>query len=127
MTQTAVQCETSNVVALLLILIAHGTYILLKHSRLTTQHVCVAAIISAVIYVVAVRAIVFLTIMHQIMGMMAAEGAAYMTAESAKYMTLVPAGRLQSLLQMEMQTSHMQQQIQLLRMQLRQQGCDPFA
>lgn len=75
MTVTAVQCETINVVALLLMLVAHGTFILLKHSRLTTRRVCVAVIVAAGVYVIAVRGIVILTIMHQIMGMMATEGA----------------------------------------------------
>jgi len=74
MTSTAEQCSSGNVVSLLLMLVLHAALLVLCRGD-RSRRVCVVALVAAGVNVVAVRDIVFLTIMHQIMGMMATEGA----------------------------------------------------
>ena len=74
MTETAQQCEVANVYSMLLMLIFHGAYAVFCRGDVA-KRMCVAALIASGINIVALREIVFLTIMHQIMGMMAFEGA----------------------------------------------------
>ena len=74
MTATAMQCEGANVFAMLLMLLFHGSELVLARGTFQ-RRLCMAAVAIAGLHIFAVRGIVFLTIMHQIMGMMSAEAA----------------------------------------------------
>ena len=74
MTLVLEQCEGANIFALVLVLVLHGSLIVLCRTSLH-KRLCIVAMTAAMINVFVVRHIVFLTIMHQIMGMMASEAA----------------------------------------------------
>lgn len=77
MTLVLEQCEGANIFALVLVLVLHGSLIVLCRTSLH-KRLCIVAMTAAMINVFVVRHIVFLTIMHQIMGMMASEAAVRM-------------------------------------------------
>lgn len=74
MTLNKEQCEGANIFPMLLFLVFHGLKLVLCRTSLS-KRLCLLALIATGVYITTVRGVVFLTIMHQIMGMMAAEAA----------------------------------------------------